>query len=35
LKQREATPMTFMKPLNFVAVGVAFTFLAAIVLGVL
>jgi len=27
--------MTFIKPLNFVVVGVAFTFLAAIVLGVL
>jgi hypothetical protein len=32
--QREAT-MTFIRPLNIVAVGAAFVFLGAIVLGVL
>jgi hypothetical protein len=35
LMQREAAPMTFIKPLNIVAVCAAFVFLGAIVFGVL
>jgi hypothetical protein len=35
VKQREATPMTFIKPLNLIAVCATFLFLGAIVVGVL
>jgi hypothetical protein len=35
VEQREATPMTFIKRLNIVAVGAAFVFLGAIVFGLL
>jgi hypothetical protein len=34
-KGEEATSMTFIKPLNLIAVGATFVFLGAIVLGVL
>lgn len=34
-EQREATPMTFMKPLNLLVVCAAFVFLGAIVFGLL
>lgn len=35
VKQREATPMTFIRPLNLVAVCAAFIFVGAIVFGIL
>jgi hypothetical protein len=35
VKQREATPMTFIKRLNLIAAGAAFVFLGAIVFGIL
>jgi hypothetical protein len=35
LEQREATPMTFAKPLNFIVVCAAFGFVGAIIFGVL